>query len=273
MINKTTLSADLLNLKHKIRLAGPLIHCLTNPISINDCANIVLAAGARPIMAEHPAEVAQITAASAALAVNLGNVTDARLESMLISGKVAHEKSIPSIIDLVGIACSDFRLEFAKKFIAACQPNVLKGNLSELKALAGLSNNACGIDVGLGDTLSPDIITMLQTLARKNKAVIIASGPTDIVTDGTTTFLGNNGTAGLTTITGTGCMLNVLTAACIFSQNIFNGCLLSITILGISGELAAESSTGPGTFRAALLDAVYNITDEEFTKRMKLKKA
>jgi hydroxyethylthiazole kinase len=273
MTNKAALAADLLILKHNIRNTGPLIHCLTNPISINDCANIVLAAGARPIMAEHPAEVAQITSASAALAVNLGNVTDARLKSMMISGNVSRDKSIPSIIDLVGIACSDFRLKFAQKFITECQPNVLKGNISELKALAGLANDACGIDAGSSDGLSSDTITILQTLARKNKSVIIASGATDIVTDGTTTFLGSNGNAMLTDITGTGCMLNVLTAACIFDQNIFNGCLLAITFLGISGELAAENSNGPGTFRAALLDVVYNMTDEEFANRLKLEKA
>ena len=107
----------LLKIRKDVREKGPLIHCITNPISINDCANIVLASGAKPIMAEHPAEVAEITAVSAALAVNLGNITDIRMQSMCIAGETAQKMHLPVILDLVGVGCSQLRYDYAKMFI------------------------------------------------------------------------------------------------------------------------------------------------------------
>ena len=122
--------------KEAVISQAPLIHCITNPISINDCANVVLALGAKPIMAEHPKEVHEITALAKALAVNLGNITDARAESIFISGGVAKNAQIPCVIDVVGVACSALRMELAQRFIRECAPCVIKGNLSEIKALA-----------------------------------------------------------------------------------------------------------------------------------------
>ena len=121
------------SLLHSIRKNEPLIHCITNPISINDCANAVLATGAKPVMAEHPLEVAHITSMASVLAVNLGNITDARMESIMISGRQAEELNIPSIIDSVGVTCSDIRLKLAKEYIDMCRPAVIKGNISEIK--------------------------------------------------------------------------------------------------------------------------------------------
>ena len=103
--------------KEAVISQAPLIHCITNPISINDCANVVLALGAKPIMAEHPKEVHEITALAKALAVNLGNITDARAESIFISGGVAKNAQIPCVIDVVGAACSALRMELAQRFI------------------------------------------------------------------------------------------------------------------------------------------------------------
>ena len=123
--------------KEAVISQAPLIHCITNPISINDCANVVLALGAKPIMAEHPKEVHEITALAKALAVNLGNITDARAESIFISGGVAKNAQIPCVIDVVGAACSALRMELAQRFIRECAPCVIKGNLSEIKAQRG----------------------------------------------------------------------------------------------------------------------------------------
>ena len=123
------------NLKEQNRLTKPLIHCITNPISIHDCANIVLASGARPIMAEHPLEVAEITSTAQVLALNLGNITDARMEAMPIALKTAVQKEIPVLLDLVGTACSTLRKNFAKELLEIHVPSVLKGNMSELLAM------------------------------------------------------------------------------------------------------------------------------------------
>ena len=122
-----------------LRERNPLIHCITSPIAINDCANAVLAVGARPICAEHPAEVRGITAISASLGVTLANITDARAESMMLSGDEARKRGLRSVIDVVGVNCSLFRMELAKRFVRECRPAVIKGNLSEIRALAGES--------------------------------------------------------------------------------------------------------------------------------------
>lgn len=250
-----------------------MIHCITNPISINDCANIVLAAGARPIMAEHPDEVEEITLMSKALAVNLGNITDARMKSMMLSGKIALLNNIPSVIDVVGVACSRLRIDYAKKYIHENKPSVIKGNISEIRALCGIDSHPVGIDAGKEDettetTISENIETA-QRLSSSTGSVVMVTGKTDIISSGGTTFLIKNGCDMMSNITGTGCMLNVLTACFISSGNIQDGAVSAAVAFGICGELSRETK-GPGSFRTALLDSLYNLTDEQITKYIRL---
>ena len=140
-------------IRETIRIQEPLIHCITNPISIHDCANIILAAGGRPIMAEHQEEVAQITKTAKALALNLGNITDARMASMPVALKAASQAGIPVMLDLVGTACSSLRKEFAGSLLDLSMPSLLKGNMSELLAMAGEASHGIGIDAGVQDSL------------------------------------------------------------------------------------------------------------------------
>lgn len=272
MIHQMLSITDLLAIRHQVKTEKPLIHCITNHISINDCANVVLAVGAKPIMAEHPAEVSEITASSKSLAVNLGNITDIRMQSILISGKTALEKSIPSIIDIVGVACSTLRLDFTKKFILECQPNIIKGNMSELKALCGIESGAKGIDVGEKDVVTDDTIAnsiaMLTSLSSKTGSVVVATGVVDIITDGTATYLIKNGCEMLSMITGTGCMLNVLAAAFISNKNIIGGAVLATALMGICGELS-YTEQGTGKFRATLLDSIFSISDYKFKEKIR----
>ena len=122
-------------LLEQLRQKQPLVHCITNPISINDCANALLAVGARPMMAEHPREVAGITAHAGALLLNLGNITDVRMESMQLAGQAAMQAKVPVILDLVGVACSDLRREFALHLLEQIHPAVLRGNRTEIRAM------------------------------------------------------------------------------------------------------------------------------------------
>ena len=271
MINQTLNITDLLAIKRKVKEEKPLIHCITNHISINDCANVVLAVGAKPIMAEHPAEVSQITASAKALAVNLGNINDTRMKSILLSGKTAFEKNIPSIIDIVGVACSSLRLDFTNKFIFECHPSIIKGNLSELKALCGIKSHAKGVDAGEKDALTNDNlltnIAMLKSLSLKTGSVVIATGVVDIITDGNNTYLIKNGCEMLSMITGTGCMLNVLTAAFISNKNIIGGAVLATAFMGICGELS-RNTKGTGTFKTALLDSIFSLSDDKLTEKI-----
>ncbi len=263
---------QMLALRRQIKEKHPLIHCITNPISINDCANAVLAVGAKPIMAEHPREAAEITETAACLAVNLGNITDARMESILLSGRTANKLGIPHIIDAVGVTCSTLRLELAQVYIRETRPWIIKGNISEIKKLCGEKENAVGIDAGEIDEISPGNIARYAALlcgyAEKTGAVILASGKTDLVCTRDQAVAVQNGTSMLSKLTGTGCMLNVLTGSFLAEKEPFFAALLGCAVLGIAGELA-ETPLGTGSFHTALLDRLYTIDDEIIKEKIK----
>lgn len=264
----------LLKLRKQIKEEKPLIHCITNPISIHDCANVILAVGARPIMAEHPAEVAGITDSAGALMLNLGNITDARIQSMKRSMRTAVEKNIPVLLDLVGVACSDLRLDLARELLSIGHPAVLKGNMSELLAVSGLPSHAIGIDAGEQDALTAEnmeaISDVLKAFSRNNQAVVLATGKQDFVTDGEQIVLIGNGTPALSGITGTGCMVGALTAAFLPGDEYLAAAVLGTALMGIAGEKAEKISRGPGSFQVNLLDEIYGIADEELVEKLKV---
>ena len=188
------------DIRGAVRERSSLIHCITNPISINQCANAILAVGGRPIMAEHPREVSEITATAGALMLNLGNITDVRMEAMRLSTRTAAEHGTPILLDAVGVACSKLRRDYACGLMEGVTPAVIKGNYSEINALYQESYRASGVDAD-------------AALARTRRTVVLASGKVDIVTDGTRLIRVRNGTPQLSCVTGTGCMLGALTAA------------------------------------------------------------
>lgn len=274
MIGDKVLAQRLLAVREYLRQHSPLIHCITNPISINDCANVVLAVGAQPVMAEHPREAAAITAAAGALVVNLGNITDVRMESMLLSGQCAYERGIPIVLDLVGVTCSPLRAAYAQSFIRKCRPTVIKGNVSEIRFICGLDNHAIGVDAGAADGLTLAnrawYAEKFGRFARQQHALLLASGALDLVTDGETSWLAANGSPLLARITGTGCMLGALTGTCLAAGDALAGVLLAVLLMGIAGEMAAADAAGPGSCRAGLLDWMYRLTDTEIIEKAEL---
>ena len=261
--------------------AAPLIHCITNPISIHDCANIILAAGARPIMAEHPAEVAEITAVASALMLNLGNITDARIESIQRALKEANRRKIPVLLDLVGVTCSSLRREFARKLLTDGRFAVIKGNISEILAAADLPFHGTGIDAGSQDAISQaneaSYCTTAKKLAEHLGCRVMATGKLDLIADRNQAFLIANGHTALSGITGTGCMVGALTAAYLPASVAlaFTGtpaALLAAITMGISGEHAASGSKGPGSFQAALLDEVFCMTDSQLQNQAQIRR-
>ncbi|OAA92606.1 hydroxyethylthiazole kinase [Clostridium coskatii] len=272
MTNQQTLINNLLQIKRNVKIKKPLIHYITNPISINDCANSMLAIGAKPIMAEHPLEVSEITSASNALGVNLGNITDVRMKSMLISGKTAFKERIPQVIDLVGVGCSKLRFNYAKKFISQCHPDVIKGNLSEIRAICGIESNAKGIDAGECDRITDDNfdenIEIVKKLSLRTNSVIAATGAVDVITNSSKTYLIKNGCKMLSMVTGTGCMVTALIASYISSLDIFGGTILAVSLMGICGELS-HHVTGIGSFRTDLIDNLFTISDNTIINKIK----
>lgn len=252
---------------------SPLIHSITSPIAINDCANAVLALGARPIMAEHPAEAAQITRAAQALTVSLANITDVRAESMMISGRVK-----PAVIDVVGVACSPFRMELAKRFIRECRPAVIKGNVSEIRAIAGAGFGSSGIDVSRADAVTKDrkesqmqMAEIMKNYAYETQAAVMASGEVDLIAapDGKTVYFAENGRAEMARITGTGCMLTCITGVYLSVTDPVTASVLAAVTLGIAGEIA-DCSHGLGSYHVGLIDALSMLTHTQIEDRMQV---
>ena len=250
-----------------VREHQPLIHCITNSISINQCANAILAVGGRPIMAEHPMEVAEITCTAKALMLNLGNITDTRMESIRISAKTATENRIPILLDAVGVACSQLRRAYIHELLSKVTPTVIKGNYSEVHALYQDSYRSTGVDAEDLDISA--VSNAAVALARERNTIILASGKVDIVTDGKRLFHIRNGTPQLSTITGTGCMLGALCAIYLSAIPQLDAVIAACAVLGISGEMA-RTDRGSGTFFVNLMDALSTLTAEDISKNIKM---
>lgn len=270
-----------------IQQEAPLIHCITNPISINDCANILLAIGARPIMAEHPDEVAEITAIAKGLALNLGNITDARMASMKISAGAAKDKGIPFVLDLVGLSCSRLRQKYAKELLQIAVPDIIKGNISELRTLLGLPTTpGMGVEAGQKEMVTKEnaleYARIFQKQAMEYHTLLLATGPIDLVVSSEEAYIIANGSNALASITGTGCMNNVLAGAClagvhgISSQATNNtlAAILSCLLLGIAGENIQDIylNQGPGSFHYSLMDSISKLTPHTITQQCRITK-
>lgn len=261
------LANTLWEIKEQAKNQAPLVHCITNPISINGCANMILALGAKAIMAEHPKEVEAITQNSHALVVNLGNITDSRLKAIYLSGLSGVRHQIPRLIDLVGVGVSPLRLDFGKKYIKDCKPHIIKGNMSEIKAILGLPTSPIGIDVGEGDQVEchnlRESVQIACQLARQSGATVLISGKLDIISNGKDSYLVRNGVDLLSAVTGTGCMLGAIIGALMPGADPLYAALAGTLILTIAGELSANAK-GTGSFMGELLDHVSSMTKEDF---------
>lgn len=268
---------DIIRLQEQIKERKPLIHCITNPISIHDCANMVLAVGGIPIMAEHPKEAAQITASADALLLNLGNITDVRMESMEISLRTAKAQGIPVLLDLVGTACSKLRFEYANHLLSIGGITVLKGNMSEMLAMVNLPSHSVGIDAGKEDALNDEncgrITAAFQDFSHRTGTVILVSGKTDLVVSPEHVYYLSNGNPMMSAITGTGCMLGAVCTTCLPGADPIHSVILGTAIMGIAGEQAAVLSKGPGTFQTEFLDQVYLINPQILTERIRIEEA
>jgi hydroxyethylthiazole kinase len=275
MLRKT--AAKIAVLGEQIRQHRPLVHCITNPIAIHASANIVLAAGGRPIMAEHPQEVEEIVRTAQVLVLNLGNITDVRMSSMKKAFQEALKNRVPTVLDLVGIQCSSLRLHYAKELLEIGSPTVLKGNMSEMRKLAGLSTYGTGVDAGERDRFSEEnekeILPAFYRLSEEYRSVLLVTGQEDLIIEGPHCYCLANGDAMLGTITGTGCMLGALCGTYLTEAAESRGqaVLAAAAVMGIAGELGAENSRGPGSFQIAFLDALYNLQEEEIRNRLRLR--
>ena len=253
-----------------VRTQKPLVQCITNYVTVNDCANIILAAGGSPTMACHPQEVEEAVRNVQALVCNMGAIE--KIESMILAGKEANRLGKPVILDPVGAGGTQLRRDAVKQLLDEVHFTVIRGNASEIRYLAGQQTIGSGVDVSDMDEITDqnleDAITMAADLARKLDTVIVISGKIDVLSNGTETCILRNGCATMARITGSGCMLTSLIGAfCGACENDFPAACSAVAAMGICGEIAEEkrlrSGTGNATFRNDLIDAVFNLTEQQ----------
>ena len=255
----------------------PLVHSITNYVTVNDCANILLAAGASPIMADEPDEVADITRICTSLNINIGTLNTTTVKSMLIAGKTANMLGHPVVLDPVGAGASPLRTETCRTLLEKVHFNVIKGNISEIKTLALGSGAARGVDASALDEITAENITahieFIKKFARTTASVTAVTGRLDIVTDGENTAIISNGHPIMSKITGSGCMLSALMGAFAGANpdDAFAGAVTAVIMMGLAGELAEKrtAGAGSGTFRQNLIDEIYNMDYDKLIRGAK----
>ena len=253
---------ELADLAAHVRARRPLIHYLPNWVTANDVANAMLAFGASPIMAVASDEVADIP--SDALAINLGTPSPERMIAAEVAGRAAAERNIPIVLDPVGVGATPWRMTHAHRLVSAVPMTILRCNTGEAAALLGYRGEAHGVDAV--DTRR-DPGALARSLARRFSCVAAVTGPVDIISDGDRNLSIANGTPMLGAITGTGCMVTGLVAACAaLPSDPLLAAGAALLAFGVAGEVAARAATGPGSLRVALLDALYTLDETTYLR-------
>ena len=249
----------------RVRERRPLIHCITNYVTANDVANLLLACGASPIMADEPEEVEEITARCAGLCLNLGTPSRRTIPSLMRAGVKAGELGRPVVLDPVGVGASALRLRTAQELMARVTFTVLRGNVSELRALAGGQEHTRGGDAGGADAVTEAElergVAFAKGTARRTGTVVAVTGAIDLVSDGEQCVVIRNGRPEMGLVTGTGCQLSALTAACLAAspERPLEAAAAAVCAMGVAGELAwarMSPQDGNATYRDRIIDAV-----------------
>ncbi|MEA2015280.1 MAG: hydroxyethylthiazole kinase [Actinomycetota bacterium] len=249
----------------KIREEKPLIHHITNWVTIYDCANVVRTIGGLPVMAHAPEEVGQMTSISSALVLNIGTLTSERVKSMIIAGRKANEKNIPIILDVVGAGATDFRTDKSKEILDNVKVSILKGNSSEIGTIAGAKAETRGVEA---ISLSGDPLEIAKKLAAREKLTVVITGEEDIISNGKDSYTCRNGHLMMGCFVGSGCMASSAIGTFASVEKDFAIASLSaLSLMGIAGEVAAKNAKGPSSYKEMLIDEIYNL-DENTIKIM-----
>lgn len=258
-----------------VRETAPLIHCITNYVTANDVANLLLAIGARPVMADDPAETAEITLAARGLCLNLGTLHSTSIPAMYAAGAAAASRDIPLVLDPVGAGSSTFRTQTARELTRALRPAVLRCNPTELAALAGREGGGAGVDTAPADRITRENLSStaprIAAQARELNAVVAVTGAVDLVTDGAVCYAVSNGRPEMGRVTGTGCQLSALLTAflSVRPEDPLEAALGAVCAMGLAGALAwARMAPGDGNaaYRGRIIDAIYHLSGQALEK-------
>ncbi|MBQ3240275.1 MAG: hydroxyethylthiazole kinase [Akkermansia sp.] len=243
----------------KLRDQHPLVLCLTNSVVQNFTANVLLSIGAAPVMLQHAEECEELLHNSAqALLVNTGTLTELQAEVMLRAVKAAREAGVPWVLDPVAAGVLRFRTDFCHKLVAEAPPTLIRGNASEIMALAGENTAGRGVE---STNSSTQAVQAAISLAQNTGAAVLVTGAKDYATDGATTWMLTNGDPIMERVTGMGCSMGALAGACLaVADNALDAGISTAAIMGLVGERAAHKTPHPGSFAPAFLDGLDTLT-------------
>ncbi|QQZ11299.1 hydroxyethylthiazole kinase [Heyndrickxia vini] len=250
----------------------PLIHHMTNVVTINDCANVTLAIGASPVMATEMKEVEEMIHLADALIINLGTIHDLVFESMLHAGIAANKKGIPVVLDPVGVGATTYRTERSMELLEKVKMAIIRGNSSEIHTLIGGTGGTKGVDAGEGSVPS---IEIAQQAANAFQCVVGISGKVDVVSNGSKNYFLSNGDEKLTRITGTGCMsTSLIGSISAVASDHLEAAITGMSIMSLSGERATqhlEINEGIGTYKLKLMDEIFRMNEEILAKEVQIR--
>lgn len=258
-----------------VRSNCPLIHNITNYVTVNDCANILLACGASPIMADDKEEVEDITSICGGLHINIGTLNSNTITSMFLAGKKANELKHPVLLDPVGAGASKLRTQTARQLLDEVKFCVIRGNISEIKTLAFGNGTTKGVDADVEDKVTEEnldeLVVFAKNFAKKTGAIVAITGAIDLVADEKIAYCIRNGHPMMSLITGSGCQLSAITTAFITAnpKNPLEAVAAAVAAMGLAGEIAYHRLTemdGNATYRNYIIDAIYHMTGEQLEK-------
>ncbi len=248
----------------------PLVHHITNWVTIYDCANITRAFGALPVMAHAEEEASDMTGIASSLVLNIGTLTTPLIKSMLLSGKKANEKGIPILLDAVGAGATPFRTEKSRQLLSELKIDILKGNAGEIATLAGATAEVRGVE-SMG--VEGDSKELAKKLAVQQNCTVVITGKEDIISSPTEAYSVKNGNSMMGSVVGTGCMAaSIIASFASVEKNHAQAAASALSCFGIASELASQKSTGPGSFKEKLYDEVSLLDESKVSSLLKVEK-
>jgi len=252
----------------EVRRQAPLVHNITNYVAMNLTANALLAVGASPVMAHAPEEVDDMVNIASALVINIGTLSGPWVQSMRKASLQAEKKGIPIIYDPVGAGATPYRTRTIRELIQTVTPTIVRGNASEIMAIADDQSKTKGVDSAASTDTALD---SARCLSKQQNCVVCISGETDYVVAKKGIAMIKNGHAWMPKITGLGCTASALCGAfAAVNTDNFAATTAAMAVMGITGEIAAERAKGPASMQMEFLDALFNLKGEEIQKRLKI---
>ncbi|MGL4948301.1 MAG: hydroxyethylthiazole kinase [Mycoplasma sp.] len=252
-----------------IKEKKPLIHCITNAVTMNDCANALIAFGASPIMSENLNEIKEISKQIDGLYINIGTLTRSSIRAMYLAMKCAKKNNVPVVLDPVGVNVSKIRKHVIRKLIKINPPSAIKANQAEIRALFYNTNIGKGVD-SIGTKKDFKITTKYASfLSKKINSNLLITGENDIITDGKVTYTTAKSVSMMQSFTGSGCILGAILCAAIAANGPgIEPLIFTSYLYGICGKKVSKKSQKCGniTFKGHLIDEIYKVCSEDLEK-------